>query len=809
MNDQEFYTDMDNVNDILSDYEIRCYEAMPVPLCIFQKEDGIFRLVLVSDGMCSLLGIQREEMILHWGENIYYYIHPDDRQIMDASMTYARLHPQNDISSIFRISTGEHEYIWVVCNGSELKKENGKELLFLNFSNVTDQKLISLSIKEEKRKNDLLMEKILSTTKTAIFWKDADRRFVGVNQAFLDYYGFPDENMLIGKTDEDIGWHTDPDPYKNDEIQIIQNGTSTYRVHGKCMARGENRDIVASKSPLYIDGKIAGLVGSFEDVTTEYRQREQIEKLNEDLKAKLREEEILKKKAESANEAKSHFFSNMSHDIRTPMNAIVGLTAIARQHLNEPRKMEDYLDKISSSSKVLLSLINDVLDMSAIENGKMKISSDPFDMKSVLNGISSVYFTRCEAKGVDFSLAANLVHESYIGDSLRINQILLNLISNAYKFTGAGGSIHVVITQISEEKDTALLRFQVSDTGCGMGEDMLRRLYGRFEQESQGTAREHGGSGLGLSITKDLIELMGGSIEVKSAPGRGTEFTVELPMKVSEKKTFRVNNKFRILAVDDEQDELEYAGMIFGRLGMNYDLAHDGEEAIACLERARSEGVMYDLCFLDWKMPGMSGIDTAKKIRSEFSTDMPLVVISAYDVAQIEDEAKNAGITRFISKPLFQSTVYNIIAELLLKTDPKQRPGESRNFDFSGKKVLVADDNKLNREVAEGLLGFVNIQADFAEDGEKAVEEFKNKPEGTYLAILMDVQMPVMDGYEATRTIRKLARKDAKLIPIFAMTADAFESDVRKAKENGMNGHIPKPISPQILYECLQNIVDG
>ena len=800
---------MENANEIFSECEIRCYEAMPIPLSIFQKEKGIFRLVLVSDGMCSFLGIPRKEMILYWGTDIYYYIHPDDRQILDDSMTYTRLHPQNDISSIFRMGTKEHGYIWVASNGNGTKKENGKELLFFSFSNVTDQKLISLSIQEEKRKNDLLMDKILSTTKTSIFWKDADRRFVGVNQAFLDYYGFPDDKVLIGKTDEDVGWHTDPDPYKNDEIQVIKNGTSTYRVHGKCMAKGENRDIVASKSPLYIDGKIAGLVGSFEDVTTEYRQREQIEKLNEDLKAKLSEEEILKKKAESANEAKSHFFSNMSHDIRTPMNAIVGLTAIARQHINEPHKIEDYLEKIDSSSKVLLSLINDVLDMSAIENGKMKMSSDSFDMKTVLNGISSVYFTQCEKKGVEFSLAANLVHESYIGDSLRLNQILLNLISNAYKFTDAGGSVHVVVKQVSEDGDTARLCFRVSDTGCGMGEEMLKRLYGRFEQENMEIARRHGGSGLGLSIAKDLVELMDGSIRVKSSPGKGTEFTVELPMKISVKKAVRVNEKFRILVIDDEQDELDYTGLILKRLGMDYDLAHDGEEAITCLEKSKSEGEKYNLCFLDWRMPGMSGKDTAKKIRSEFGSDMPLVVVSAYDVAQIEDEAKNIGITRFISKPLFQSTVYNVIQELLLKIDPKQRPEASRNFDFAGKKVLVAEDNELNREVAEGLLKFVNIQVSFAEDGKKAVEEFQNKPEGTYFVILMDVQMPVMNGYEATRAIRTFPRKDAKMIPIYAMTADAFESDVKKAKESGMNGHIPKPINPQELYECLQNIADG
>ena len=518
-----------------------------------------------------------------------------------------------------------------------------------------------------------------------------------------------------------------------------------------------------------------------------------------------------RKAADKASEAKGEFLSRMSHEIRTPMNAIVGLTAIALEHEDEPQKLNGYLTKIDSSSKVLLSLINDVLDMSAIESGKLRIASVEFDLRTVLDGISSVYYAQCQQKGITFSMAVNLTCERYKGDSLRINQILLNLISNAYKFTNVGGEIRILVSQKERDEQTALLRFEVADTGCGMSSEVLSRLFNPFEQASPETARRHGGSGLGLSITKNLVELMNGSIHVESQPGAGSRFTVEIPMRMApqpETDDAEPLRALRALVVDDEQHAREYTGLILERIGLTYDLAESGQQALALVQQAGQSGKSYDICFLDWKMPGMDGVETTRQIRTLVGADTLLIILSAYDVSEVEEEARAAGANLFITKPLFQSTVFNLLLSLSGGAAwAKQRKAGAEQYDFTGRRVLVAEDNEINREVAEGLLECVHMQADFAVNGKRAVELFASYPPETYDAILMDVQMPVMDGYEAARGIRGLNRPDARTIPIYAMTADAFAEDVHKALASGMDGHIAKPIDRYELYRKLWDAV--
>lgn len=513
--------------------------------------------------------------------------------------------------------------------------------------------------------------------------------------------------------------------------------------------------------------------------------------------------------ADKANTAKGQFLSRMSHEIRTPMNAIVGLTAIAHHHEKEPEKVNDYLNKIDSSSKVLLSLINDVLDMSAIESGKLKIASIKFDLKTVLNGISAVYYAQCEQKGVVFSMAADLNCEYFVGDSLRINQILLNLISNAYKFTEAGGHIDVLVTQ-TENQDKTAVSFMVSDTGCGMSQEMLERLFKPFEQESADTARRHGGSGLGLSITKNLVEMMHGTLRVESEQGKGSRFIVELPLQKADAPKEAVRGKLktlRALVVDDEQYAREYTGTILDRIGLPYDLANSGQQALQLIVKAEQKKKAYQICFLDWKMPDMDGIEVTRKIRSMCGDEALIIIVSAYDVSEVEDAAREAGANLFISKPLFQSTVFDLLLSISGSSAAVKKQQGTEHYDFTGHRVLVAEDNEINREVARGLLEYVHMQADFAGDGKEAIELFSSHPAGTYDAVLMDVQMPVMDGHEAAKAIRALERPDGKTIPIYAMTADAFAEDVGAALASGMDGHIAKPIEPKILYEKLQEAI--
>lgn len=535
---------------------------------------------------------------------------------------------------------------------------------------------------------------------------------------------------------------------------------------------------------------------------------------------KMKQNEILSKKnlelsdaieqAQKASMAKSQFLAKMSHEIRTPMNAIVGITTIAKKNEQDPQKIDDYLTKIDSSSKVLLNIINDVLDMSAIESDKIKIAKEPFDIKALLSNITNIYYTQCKSKGIGFEMQASEVNTEMLkGDQLRINQILLNLISNAFKFTETG-KITVIVQETARREGFVYLRFTVSDTGCGMGPDMLERIFKPFEQENAVIAQKHGGSGLGLSIAKNLVEMMQGAISVESEKGKGTTFTVDIPFEPSDQEIDRDPGKLKnlkILIVDDIDTEREYTSIVLERIGVKYEIARSGKEAIRMLKESYEAGNGYDICFVDWKMPDISGVEVTKQIREIFDEDTVIIIVSAYDLSEVEDEAKAAGANMFIPKPLFQSTVFDLLMNMSGGKYTKYTD-QPDNYDFKGMKILLAEDNALNAEIAQELLELVNMKLDHAVNGAEAVEMFEAAPENTYVAILMDVQMPVMNGHEAAKTIRASNHPEAKSIPIYAMTANAFTEDVSASLSAGMNGHIAKPIDTGILYSTLQKVVD-
>lgn len=512
--------------------------------------------------------------------------------------------------------------------------------------------------------------------------------------------------------------------------------------------------------------------------------------------------------ANQANTAKSQFLSHMSHEIRTPLNAVVGMTALAQKTTGNPQKTVQYLDKIMESCRLLMSIINDVLDMSAIESQKMKISQQLFDFKALLISISETYYTQCRQKGIRFDMQLDQVkRETLIGDSLRVNQILNNLLSNAYKFTDSGGKITVTITErmADPENEKVFMRFVVADTGCGMSQEMQKRLFGAFEQESAATAVRHGGSGLGLAITKNLVDMMHGAIEVESEQGKGTAFLVDLPFgttnDVIPADTKKLEN-LRVMVVDDDACMREYIASVLTGLGVRFDVMESGKAALPVLEREAGGKDPYNVCLVDWQMPEMGGIELVKQIRDRISQEMLAVIISAYSLSEVEDNGKEAGVDLFVSKPLFQSSLYNILASVQEKyhTGLGQREEE---YDFTGKRALLAEDFELNREVAVDLLELVNLKTDCAVDGREVVDMFLNAPPGTYDMILMDIQMPVMDGYEAIKAIRKSGHSQAADIPIYAMTANAFAEDISKALSAGANGHIAKPIDSKGLYKLI------
>ena len=515
------------------------------------------------------------------------------------------------------------------------------------------------------------------------------------------------------------------------------------------------------------------------------------------------------KNAHAASAAKSSFLSHMSHEIRTPLNAIIGMTTIAANRLDDRSRVADCLGKIAGSSRHLLELVNDVLDMSKIESGKLSISHEPFNLRSSIQNINNLIRPQAQARQLDFDIFLTGVDEEELcGDSLRLNQILLNILSNALKFTPRGGSIRLEIMQLAKKRNTIRLRFIISDTGIGMSEDFLQRLYQPFEQASASTAARYGGTGLGMPITSNLVSLMGGVISVRSREGEGTTFAVELPFGLSERAAEKHDSlpPLRVLIVDDDHGTCEHAALLLERMGLHPRWTLSGREAVDIAKAAHEAGSGYEVCLIDWKMPGMDGAETARNIRGVVGDDVLIIIISAYDWGPIEEEARSAGVDGFIAKPFFSSTLYDALlssTQRLRVTAGDGPHSAGPEYDFSGRRILLVEDNEFNREIGQEFLGMANAAVEHAENGREAVDRFTASAPGYSDMKLMDVQMPVMNGHEATRAIRASGHPDARDIPILAMTADAFSEDVAAAAAAGMNGHLAKPVNINDLYRLM------
>ena len=534
--------------------------------------------------------------------------------------------------------------------------------------------------------------------------------------------------------------------------------------------------------------------------------------INDELK---RQQKILQDAllvAQKANDAKRDFLSRMSHEIRTPMNAIIGMSAITFNYLDDKKRTADCLSKITFSSKHLLMLLNDVLDMSKIENGKLNIRQELFDLKNLVTSLADINYGLATAKDLAFEIViSGFKDELLLGDSMRVNQILLNLLSNAIKFTPKGGSVRLEIRMLRSASDKIWLRFIVKDSGIGMKKEFLEHLYEPFEQADNGIARKYGGTGLGMAITKNLVAIMDGTIEVESQEGAGTTFMVDLPFGVSkvDKKTAADMEEMRVLVVDDDNDTCEHAAVLLKGMGVNVDWALNGFEAIEKVRSAcEDDGRCYDVCFIDWCMPELDGIETARRMRRYVDPDVLIIIISAYDWSGIEEQAKAAGVNAFIAKPFFASNLYNTLLTVSRKPELGfSAVGNKETYDFGGKKVLLVEDNELNMEIASELLKFVNLQVEHAENGKVAVDIFRNSKEKEYALIFMDIQMPLMNGYDAARCIRSSEHPAAGTIPIIAMTANAFTDDVQAAFDAGMNGHLAKPIDVEALYKTIARYI--
>ncbi len=516
--------------------------------------------------------------------------------------------------------------------------------------------------------------------------------------------------------------------------------------------------------------------------------------------------------ARQASQAKGTFLSRVSHEIRTPLNAVIGYMSMVKSADGDMDKIMHCVNNSETAAKHLLSIINDVLDMSSIESGKMKIAREDFDLKQQITSMTAIFFNQTKEKGIHFEVKINaLTQEWVVGDKLRLNQVLMNLLSNAVKFTPSGGTIIFSVTQMHMEDDKVFIKFVISDTGIGMSDVYKEHIFTAFEQESAKTAQQFGGTGLGLAITKNLLTMMGGNIDVESEQGKGSTFTVTIQFGVSEENKAaphesapKTYGNLRALVVDDLKNDCDYIKDLLKRCGVKSDIALGGEAAIKQIKRRRGTEYAYDLCIMDWNMPGIDGIETARRIKAECQNDLPIIIATAYDTSEFEEEARKIGVMKVIAKPLFQSTVFDLLVTGFGKYEVNGGLEEEQELQLDGMHVLLAEDNAMNMEIAVDVLTKAGIIVEQAHDGQEAVDVFMACEKGTYDLILMDVQMPRLNGYEATVYIRRSKHPEARTIPIIAMTANAFAEDVTEAMSHGMNDHISKPIDQNKLFKVMK-----
>jgi signal transduction histidine kinase/DNA-binding response OmpR family regulator len=549
---------------------------------------------------------------------------------------------------------------------------------------------------------------------------------------------------------------------------------------------------------------------TLEKETAEAEKRVKQEELDEKLMLQDELQQALKS-AEQANKAKTAFLSNMSHEIRTPMNAIIGLNSIILNDETISEITRSHSEKIGASANHLLGIINDILDMSRIESGRMVIKNEEFSFPKMLEQVNTIISGQCRDKGIKYEcrLVGNIC-DYYFGDDVKLRQVLINILGNAVKFTPSNGEVSFIIENTARYNGNSTLKFTMKDTGIGMSKEYLPHLFDAFSQEDSSSTNKYGSTGLGMPITKSMVELMNGHIEVESEKGKGTTFTVTVTLSESEHeasveqtgKTLEPKD-IKVLVIDDDPVACEHAKVVLGQVGISCDTCLSGQEGIDKIKvlHVRREG--YNLILVDWKMPEMDGIETTKAIRDIVGYDTPIVILTSYNWDDIIETARAAGVDSFVAKPLFVHTVLDEFNEAFAK----KNEGSKKKAELEGRRILLAEDVSVNAEIMVMVLSMKNITAEVAENGKIAVEKFTEHPAGYYDAILMDMRMPEMDGLQATKAIRSLDRDDAKTIPIIALTANAFDEDVQRSLQVGMNAHLSKPVEPERLYQTLEELI--
>ncbi len=764
--------------------------------------DEHFTLIWANEFYYELIGWPKDEYeaVFHNRPDLYYREEPEEWQKLSDTVLQALAAGQEGYRLLSRIRRKNGDYVWVQFSARFADEYiDGCQVAYSALTNVDD--LVKM-----QREQSVTYESLPGfVAKYRIEKLDSgmELTLLSANRRFMEYFGGNNNRAADSLYNRNVQENMEMIERQKSRIRAGEPLHFTMHVKsrdGQALWLQVNATCVDWQEgcPVYLV--------IFIDITDVTELREMQRKL-------IAQTEALKDAlsvAEQANRAKSDFLSRMSHEIRTPMNAIIGMTTIAAAYIEDRKRVEDCLEKIGYSSKHLMTLINDVLDMSKIDAGKMQISHETFSLERTLESITSMVYPQAADKGLTFTVPpVDLSDTVLTGDELRLNQILINLLSNAVKFTPEGGTIRLEIRQLWRRPGRVRLRFTVSDTGVGMSEAFLGHIFDPFEQED--VRRAGGGTGLGMPITRNLVTLMGGTISVKSRPDQGSTFTVELDFDLPDRGNAAPEQKLhaiqslKVLVADDDRDSCIHASLLLQNLGIDSDWVQTGRECVEKVRAAHRSGTDYDVCLVDWRMPDMDGIEATRRMREAVGPDTLIIIITAYDWGAIEQSARAAGANAFLSKPIFASTLYNALLAVtgIEKAVLCPNPGGSlRRPQLAGRHVLLVEDNEINREIAMELLKMVEITVDYAGDGQEAVDKFLAFGDN-YDLILMDVQMPVMDGYRATQAIRRSGHPRAGSIPIIAMTADAFHEDVVRATEAGMDGHLAKPIDPERLYQTL------
>ena len=769
-----------------------------------------------GDGLRRLLGYTDLHDFPNELESFMRDIHPEDRDAFIGGIS-ASIHDEN----IMRTTGFDCRYFkkdgsvrWLRSKGMLNRDSEGRLLQYRGVTiDITKEKehdAMYAELQNEAASLNTIHEMLGSGKWTMDFdetgamvrvtWSDEFRRMIGyqgtddfpdVLESWSDLLHPDDKEHVLKEYNETISDYSGQKTYDVEyRLRTKNRGYRWYRAVGKPTRRP--------------DGSPITYIGVFIDITEQKKMMQELAEQRESLSIALED-------ANQANKAKTAFLSNMSHEIRTPMNAIIGLDRIA---LNDPTISEatrDHLEKIGLSAQHLLSIINNILDMSRIESGRMSVKNEEFSFAKLLAQINTIISGQCRDKGIEYECRVKgTVNDYYIGDDIKLRQIMINILGNAVKFTPSGGTVTFVVESIAQFSGKSTLRFIISDTGIGMSQEFLPKLFDAFSQEDSSSTNRYGSTGLGMAITKSIIELMSGTISVESEKHKGTTFTVTVTLTDCEQENAETEedilhpHEMCVLVIDDDPIACEHAKLIMGQVGVSCEMALSGAEGLQMAKVRHARREPYNLILVDWRMPDMDGVETTRRIRDAVGDETPVIILTSYNWDEIEDEAKQAGVDTFVAKPLFAGTVLDEFREAFKK---KNAELVRETVDLKGRRVLLAEDVAVNAEIMIMVLSMREIQVDHAENGRVAIEMFEEHEEGYYDAILMDMRMPEMDGLEATRKIREMNRLDAKKIPIIALTANAFDEDVQHSMQAGLNAHLSKPVEPETLFKTLEELI--